>query len=140
MSAFKNYFVNVIKNKYADFSGRARRSEYWYFALFNIIISILMAIVGVLVGYLMGEDTGAIVTLGLMTVYSLALLIPSLALVIRRLHDSGKSGWMALLGFVPVVGGIILLVFLLLESEPNTNKWGPNPKAVGNFSEHLVSN
>ena len=61
-----------------------------------------MGIVGVLVGYLMGEDTGAIVTLGLMTVYSLALLIPSLALVIRRLHDSGKSGWMALLGFVPV--------------------------------------
>lgn len=87
----------------------------------------------------MGE-TGGIIGMGLVIVYILALRIPSLALAVRRLHDSGTSGWLLLVTFVPFVGGIILLVFMCLDSEPNTNRWGPNPKVGdGGLSDHLIS-
>jgi uncharacterized membrane protein YhaH (DUF805 family) len=111
-------YLEVLK-KYAVFSGRARRKEYWMYFLFNIIIGICIAIVD------------AVVHVGfLQLIYSLALLIPSLAVAVRRLHDTGKSGWWLLIGLVPFAGVIILIVLFCLDSEPGTNAYGPNPKGV----------
>src|SRR5918995_7161300 len=98
--------------KYAVFSGRSRRMEYWYFVLFNIIVSIVLAgIDGLLLGTL-GSGMGV----GLLSaIYGLAILIPSLAVSVRRLHDIDRSGWWILIGLVPLIGTIVLLVFALLE-------------------------
>lgn len=113
-----NYYLAVLK-KYAVFSGRARRAEYWYFFLFNIIISVALIIITAVIG-----DVFSI--LGLL--YSLALLIPGLAVSVRRLHDVGKSGWMVLIGLIPLIGAIWLLVLMATDSNPGVNKYGPNPK------------
>ncbi|MEX2569608.1 MAG: DUF805 domain-containing protein, partial [Cyclobacteriaceae bacterium] len=102
-----DYYLEVLKNKYAQFSGRGRRSEYWYFALFNILINIGIAIMDVFLG-----------TAFLNVIYSLALLIPSLAVTVRRLHDTGRSGLWILIGLIPVVGVIVLIVFLIEDSKP----------------------
>lgn len=113
-----NYYIAVLK-KYAVFSGRARRAEYWYFVLFTIIISIALTLIGSLIG------DGKNILAG---IYGLAVFIPSLAVLIRRLHDVGKSGWMILICLIPIVGGIWLFVLTVLDSDPGTNKYGPNPK------------
>lgn len=115
-----NYYLAVLK-KYVVFSGRAQRAEYWYFVLFSILASIALSIVSNVVG-----DNGN--TLGLL--YSLAVFLPSLAVLVRRLHDTGRSGWMALLMFIPLIGGIWLLVLMCFDSKPGDNKYGPNPKGV----------
>jgi uncharacterized membrane protein YhaH (DUF805 family) len=107
----------VLKHKYAQFTGRARRSEFWYFSLFNFLIAAGLGMVDVFVG-----------TMALNSIYALAVLIPGLAVAVRRLHDAGKSGFWLLIALVPLVGTIILLVFLVQDSQPFTNKWGPNPK------------
>ena len=109
---------SVIAN-YANFSGRARRSEYWYFVLLNVIVSVVL---GVLAQFL-----GIIATL-LSGVWSLAVLVPGLALVWRRLHDIGKSGIWILIALVPLVGEILLLVWFCKDSQPGENQYGPNPK------------
>lgn len=114
-----HWFTDVLK-KYAVFSGRARRKEYWMFVLFNFIIAIVLAIVDAVAG-----ASGVISGL-----YTLAMLIPSLAVGVRRLHDTGRSGWWLLIALVPLVGGIILLVFLASEGEQTPNAHGPNPKHV----------
>ncbi|MEV7199009.1 DUF805 domain-containing protein [Streptomyces griseoluteus] len=111
-----HWYVDVLK-KYAVFSGRARRQEYWMFFLFNLIITIVLAIVD-----------SALDTQVLQLVYSLAVLIPGLAVAVRRLHDTGRSGWWILIGLIPLVGFIILLVFLASEGKPEANEYGPNPK------------
>lgn len=113
-----NWYLDVLKN-YAVFNGRARRKEYWMFMLFNILISFA---IGFIEGFL-----GSSGVIGL--IYALAVLVPSIAVAIRRLHDTGRSGWWVLLGLVPVLG-IILLIFLVLDSQPNDNEYGPNPKAA----------
>ncbi len=113
-----NWYLEVLK-KYADFSGRARRTEYWMFALFNFIFLMVALLLDVLLG------TIAV----FYALYALAMLIPSLAVGVRRLHDVGKSGWMLLIAFIPIIGGIWLLVLYLTDSQLGTNKWGPNPKA-----------
>lgn len=118
-----NWYIAALK-KYAVFSGRARRREYWFFYLFNI----LFAIVAIMLDNLLGlafEDTSYGVIYGL---YSLAMLVPSLAVTVRRLHDVGKSGWWILIGLVPLIGGIWLLILLLQDSQPGENQYGPNPK------------
>lgn len=115
-----NYYLAVLK-KYAVFSGRARRAEYWYFFLFNMIISIVLGIISTIIGDRYG-------ILGL--VYCLAVLIPGIAVSIRRLHDIGKSGWMLLIGFIPLIGAIWLLVLMVTDSNPGENKYGPNPKGA----------
>jgi len=115
-----NYFIDVVK-KYAVFDGRARRKEYWMFLLFYIIIAVVLAIVEGLVG-----SPGF---LGM--ILALALLLPSIGVTIRRLHDTSRSGWWILIGFVPLVGGIVLLVFMCLDSTPGANAYGPNPKGEG---------
>ena len=121
-----NYFIDCLTKKYACFSGRARRQEYWLFALFNIIAGI---IIGVIAGVLVSvTKVTAFAFLG--TIYNLAVLIPGLAVLFRRLHDIGKSGWWWLLAFIPFIGWIVLLVFCCLDSQPGDNQYGPNPKGL----------
>jgi len=119
-----HWYLDVLK-KYAVFGGRARRKEYWLFTLFNMIIAyVLLAI-----DYLVGTDYGS--NMGLLyTLYILATLLPSLAVFVRRLHDTGRSGWWFFIGFVPLVGAIILIVFMVLDSQSGSNKYGEDPKSV----------
>ena len=119
-----NWYVEVLK-KYAVFSGRARRKEYWYFLLFNIIIGFVLGLIEGTTG-LARKNPQSI--LGL--IYSLAVLLPGLAVSVRRLHDTGRSGWLVLIALVPFVGGIILLVFMAQDGTPGENQYGPNPKAA----------
>jgi len=115
-----NYYLAVLK-KYAVFSGRAGRAEFWYFTLFSIIISLVLSLASALVG-----DNSNI--LGLL--YSLAILIPGIAVSVRRLHDTNRSGWWILISLIPLIGFIVLLVFLVQDSQPGQNQYGPNPKGT----------
>lgn len=120
-----NWYLEVLK-KYAVFNGRARRKEYWYFALFNLIISIVLAIVDNMLGSFSTE-----VGIGLLGgIYSLAIFIPGLAVSIRRLHDTGRSGWWLLIFLIPLIGAIVLLIFMLQDSTPGGNIYGENPKEL----------
>lgn len=112
-----DWYLKVLQN-YVGFQGRARRTEYWMFFLFNFIIGIVLGILGAVIG--LGN--------GLNYLYSLAIFLPSLAVGCRRLHDTGKSGLWLLIALVPFVGAIVLLVFMCLDSEEGTNQYGPNPK------------
>lgn len=124
-----NWYLKVL-NQYSDFNGRARRKEYWMFALVNFIIS--LAIVGL--DNALGQSfsyTGNVLGAGVFnSIYNLLILIPSLAVAVRRLHDVGKSGWMLLIGLIPLVVAIWLLILLLRDSEAGENKYGPNPKEL----------
>lgn len=122
-----NWFLSALKTKYATFSGRAQRAEYWYFLLFYILIYIGLSVIDRALG--MYSQEGQIGLLG--GLFSLATLIPSLAVAVRRLHDTGRTGWWLLLGFIPLIGAIVLIVFMVLDSDPGTNEYGPNPKGVG---------
>ena len=118
-----NWYLKVLK-QYADFGGRARRKEYWIFALLNIILAITATLLDNLFGITFGE-----IPYGpLYALYGLAVFIPALAVLVRRLHDTGNSGWMVLITLIPFIGAIWMLVLLVTDSEPGTNKWGPNPK------------
>ena len=112
-----NWYLEVLK-KYAVFNGRARRTEYWMFVLFNIIISFVLGFVEGLVG-----GPGVI---GLL--YGLAVLIPGIAVAVRRLHDTDRSGWWLLIAVVPIIGAIVLLVFMVQDSKSGQNQYGTNPK------------
>ncbi|MBU2995117.1 DUF805 domain-containing protein [Cellulophaga baltica] len=114
------WFLLAFK-KYADFSGRSRRKEYWMFVLFNIIVVLGVVFIGAAIGL---EEYIAY-PLGL---YILTIIIPSLALAVRRLHDQGKSGWYILVRFVPVIGGVWFLVLMCVEGDSITNEYGLNPK------------
>jgi uncharacterized membrane protein YhaH (DUF805 family) len=118
-------FVEALK-KYAVFSGRSRRKEYWYFVLFVVIISIALSLIDSLIGAY-DRSSGA----GLLsTIFSLAILIPSIAMSIRRLHDIHRTGWWVLISLVPLIGWIVLLVFHVQDGTPGTNRFGPNPKSA----------
>lgn len=117
------WYLEVMK-KYAVFSGRARRKEYWMFVLFNIIFAIVAAILDNILGI-------AIENVGygpIYLLYGLAVLLPGLGVSIRRLHDVGKSGWFLFISLIPIVGGIWLLVLFCTDGNPGDNKYGPNPK------------
>lgn len=116
-----NWYLEVLK-KYAVFSGRARRKEYWFFALFNTIVYILF---GVLAG-VMGQDSASIVGI-LIFIYALGVLLPAIGVTIRRLHDIDKSGWWILVSFVPFIGGIVLFIFTVLPGTPGPNNFGEDP-------------
>jgi uncharacterized membrane protein YhaH (DUF805 family) len=120
-----NYFLAVLK-KYAVFSGRARRSEYWYFALFNVIY----LIVALILHYRLRSNIEPLHLDVIYFVYILALLIPNLALTVRRLHDVGKSGWMLLIGFIPLVGAIWLFGIAITKGIKGDNNYGTDPKLV----------
>ncbi|MEL7352223.1 MAG: DUF805 domain-containing protein [Cyanobacteria bacterium P01_A01_bin.116] len=120
-----NWYIKCMTEKYADFSGRASRSEYWYFTLVSLIIAIILDVIsGVL-----QSSVGDIAEL-LPLLYSLAVLIPSIAVGARRLHDTGRSGWWQLIGLT-IVGIIVLIVFLVQDSSFDRNQYGPNPKTPG---------
>ncbi|MGY0408448.1 MAG: DUF805 domain-containing protein [Polaribacter sp.] len=115
-----NWYLKVLK-QYADFKGRARRQEYWMFVLFNLLFILGLGAIIDLIPY----------ALYFLVLYVFAILIPLIAVSVRILHDTGKSGWWYLMGFVPIAS-IILLVFFCMDSDPGENKWGPNPKGEGN--------
>lgn len=120
-----DWYLGVLK-QYAVFKGRARRKEYWFFILFNLIASLLLTLVDFMTGSLDAE-----LGMGLLSgLYSLAVLIPSLAVTVRRLHDTGRTGWWLLIGLIPLIGALVLLVFMLLDSQPGDNEYGANPKGV----------
>jgi uncharacterized membrane protein YhaH (DUF805 family) len=120
-----SWYLAALK-KYTDFSGRARRKEYWYFMLFNVIFLIVATILDNLF-----KTTFENLGYGwFYLLYALAVLLPGIALVVRRLHDVGKSGWWYFIALIPLVGGIWLLVLMCTDSQPGDNQYGPNPKAV----------
>lgn len=111
--------------RYADFSGRSRRKEYWMFLLGVLIAALVLGFIEGLIGI----NTMVAGVYGPLTVLLLlAVIIPSIAVQVRRFHDQGKSGWFVLLGFIPFVGGIILLVFMCFEGAQGPNEYGPDPK------------
>lgn len=122
-----HWYIEVLK-KYTVFSGRARRKEFWMFFLFSAIISILLAVIDEFMGWQfeMGGDI-----LGfLSTLYYVAVIVPYLAVIIRRLHDTERTGWWILIAFIPIVGVLVLLVFLILQGTRGENRYGPDPKVA----------
>ncbi|MBD8390022.1 DUF805 domain-containing protein [Dysgonomonas sp. BGC7] len=120
------WFLKVVKEHYADFNGRARRKEYWMFVLFQYIIVLAVYIVAIILS-LIASTLGAIFT-GAAGLAMLALLVPSIAVGVRRLHDIGKSGWMLLVCLIPFIGSIWLLIMLCTEGQKGDNEYGPDPK------------
>lgn len=118
-----NWYLQALKN-YANFSGRARRKEYWYFALFNFIFSFAIGFIDGMIGSYSYE--AGIGMFGV--IYTLAIIIPSFAVTVRRLHDTGRSGWWLLFFLVPLIGPIMLIVFAVQDSKAGSNKFGENPK------------
>ena len=121
-------YKSVLTKKYADFTGRARRAEYWWFVLINFVVIFSLLVLTIILSGSNDSLTG----LGgiIYAVYALGVILPSLAVTVRRLHDTGKSGWMLLIGLIPFVGPIILLVFYFTDGEPGANQYGPSPKYV----------
>jgi uncharacterized membrane protein YhaH (DUF805 family) len=118
-----NWYLDVLK-KYMVFDGRATRSEYWYFVLFNIIISMVLGGIDFITGTL-DMETGVGLLSGL---YSLFILLPMLAVSIRRLHDTGRSGWWFFIQIIPIIGTIAYLIFMVQDSQFDSNQYGVNPK------------
>ena len=116
-----DWYLKVLRN-YFNFEGRARRKEYWMFFLFNLIISFAIGIVDGIVGL----KVGYMGTLGLL--YSLGILLPSIAVGTRRLHDIDRSGWWQLIGLIPIIGVIVLIVWYASEGNTGSNRFGPDPK------------
>jgi len=119
------WYLMVLK-RYAEFSGRSRRTEYWMFALFNFLFSLVPYLIGL--ALIINNNNLGMVLIVLSVVYDLAVLVPGLAVAVRRLHDTDKSGWWLLIAFVPIIGSIVLLVFLCTDGTPGDNQFGPNPK------------
>lgn len=142
-------YILMFKN-YANFSGRSRRSEYWMAAVANFLLVLITSVVFGIMIVSEFEEMSRVVdfkmmydipvkfsdfgSLGIyavvMLLYALITFIPSLSLQVRRLHDTGKSGWLLLLSLIPTVGSIIIFVFMVLDSTPGANKYGPNPKGI----------
>jgi len=111
-----NWYMAALK-KYVEFSGRARRTEFWMFTLFYFLISLALSLVDMVVG-----------TVFLGTLFALANFLPAIAVSVRRLHDTGRGGLWLLIWFVPIVGWIVILIFMAQDSKPGANEYGPNPK------------
>ena len=119
-----NWYIQALKN-YAVFSGRAQRSEFWFFVLFYVIGIFITVFLDVALGTMFGESGYGLFS----TFFILVHLIPSIAVSVRRLHDIGKSGWWYLLNLIPLIGPLVLIVFAVFDSEPD-NEYGSNPKLV----------
>ncbi|MFZ0266853.1 DUF805 domain-containing protein [Caulobacter sp.] len=121
--------------KYAEFSGRARRLEFWLFALFIALVEIVYWVLMAATGNFDPSRYGAVnglgmALMGLFTIFGLAIIVPSLAVTFRRLHDTDRSAWWLLISLLPVIGGLVLLVFYLLPGTPGPNRFGPDPKGA----------
>ncbi|CAA0224312.1 DUF805 domain-containing protein [Tenacibaculum maritimum] len=114
-----NWYLKVLR-QYSDFNGRARRQEFWMFALFNFIFASIAIAIDYALGFIGFSPIYGI--------YSLGVLIPNIALSIRRLHDIGKSGWLLLLAFIPLIGGIYLLILFATNGDSGNNEYGADPK------------
>ncbi|SJL83377.1 DUF805 domain-containing protein [Vibrio palustris] len=112
------WYLSVLK-QYAEFSGRARRKQYWMFNLVNLIILLALFVLN-----------GMAHTEVFTSIYSLGIFLPALAVTVRRLHDTGRSGWWCLVSFIPIIGSLILLYFVVQDSVAGSNEFGPNPKEV----------
>jgi uncharacterized membrane protein YhaH (DUF805 family) len=119
-----NWYLAVLR-KYAVFNGRSRRLEYWIFLLVNMVIVCALTAVEAMMGVAVGSPQSALTIL-----YGLFVFIPELAVSVRRLHDTGRTGWWLLIGLIPFVGWIVLLVFSFQDSQPGENRFGPNPKSA----------
>ena len=117
--------IQTVFSKYATFGGRARRSEYWYFMLFVCCVNVIIRILAMIVG-----DNSILtpVLAGISMIFSLGVLVPQIAVAVRRLHDIGKSGWFYLIGLIPLIGWILMIVWFCTDSQPGDNQYGPNPK------------
>ncbi len=120
-----NYFIECFTKKFCCLDGRARRQEYWMFTLFSILVFLAITAIAAII------PMPAVRILGLVlyVVWCLAIILPGLGVTVRRLHDTGKSGWWILINLVPF-GNLILLVFMIMDSTPGDNMFGPNPKGV----------
>lgn len=114
-----NYYISVLTKNYANFNGRARRLEYWMFVLFNIIVGVILAV--------LAAATNLVILPG---IYSLAIMLPTVALSVRRLHDISKSGAWLLILFIPLVGGIWFLILTCTEGTAGANEYGEHPKIL----------
>lgn len=121
-------FLNVFRKTFV-FSGRSRRKEYWMFVLGITIISVILTAIETMASLELAPDRGL-----LTTIFSIIILIPSISVSVRRLHDIGRTGWWLLLSFIPILGWIALFIFTLLDSQSGSNKYGPNPKQASNNS------
>ncbi|SCB77344.1 DUF805 domain-containing protein [Gilliamella intestini] len=123
-----NWFISCITQNYANFNGRARRQEYWMFTLFGFLLNLALSIVGVI---LISISTSLVSVTNIISfVVWAALFLPSLAVAVRRLHDTDRSGWWVLIALVPLIGAIVLLVFACMDSTPGSNQYGENPKGL----------
>lgn len=118
------WFMLAFKKAF-DFSSRSRRKEYWMFTLFSLIVTFVLGFIDGFAGLEIAEGFGI-----LGTIYGLLILIPGLSLAVRRLHDTGKSGWWLLIALIPLIGAIVILIFAVQDSEPQPNKYGQNPKVA----------
>lgn len=122
------WYLKVVRDNYANFEGRARRQEYWMFVLFNLIIMFVLYI-PMIIGAAMESQVITMIGAGLVVIYALAVLVPSIAVVVRRLHDQDKSGWYYFVGLIPLIGGIWLLILMITEGTSGPNQYGEDPKA-----------
>jgi uncharacterized membrane protein YhaH (DUF805 family) len=125
-------WYRAVLKKYAVFDGRARRKEYWYFVLFNFLIALGLLIIGFILGFAIAgsasESLAIVIAIIPVSLYGFAMIIPSIAVTVRRLHDIDFSGWWYLISLVPG-GSVVLFIFALLDTKPGPNKYGPDPKA-----------
>ncbi|WP_341228567.1 DUF805 domain-containing protein [uncultured Arcticibacterium sp.] len=124
-----NYFLDAFRLNYANFEGRARREEYWMFILFHMLTSFIL----VMMGSILGEYTFI-----LLLVYVFGAMIPNIAVLVRRLHDVGKSGWFYFISLIPLVGPIWMIVLLCTDSDHGPNEYGENPKGIGNYEDDEI--
>jgi uncharacterized membrane protein YhaH (DUF805 family) len=120
------WYLKALKN-YAGFAGRAQRKEYWFYVLFYVLFGLAVGLVEGMLGMRGPEGQSG----PLSVIYALAFLIPTIAVAVRRLHDTGRTGWWLLLAFIPLLGAIAPIYFYVLDSQPGDNRYGPNPKGVG---------
>lgn len=129
-----HWYFEVLR-KYAVFGGRARRKEYWFFGLFNLMATFVLAIIDAAVGSGDAESGFGLLS-GL---YTLAVLLPGTAVSVRRLHDTDHGGWWLLIALVPLVGAIMLLIWMVRDGHPGHNRFGPNPKELVSAGIHAVA-
>lgn len=121
------WYLKALRN-YANFDGRARRKEYWFFYIFQLIALMALSLIASIIGGITGDPESAVVLAIVFSfVYMLVTLIPNLAVSVRRLHDTGHSGFWLLLGLIPM-GNLVLLVFMCIDSSRGDNDYGPSPK------------